>query len=258
MTREPLSVMPRLFGVCLIASLLSIVGSSAVAQNAGDIMNMFSNIMRAAIIDHARTEWLKLPPDESSCVEERLEQQGASIDTLVQNGIVPTDPRVSNIRSGCRVSATSMPSPAASPGNVKEIQNLSAKPTFDCTKARSATARILCLDQAGAAADWDLASASWARYFSLSEDARDAFNQAQQNWLDSLNRTCRLSSQQSTFSPFQRNCVLNAFNSHSTGYRSQLKEVALLESRLTPEQHAELQSKLISLGFLNDTLDGEF
>src|SRR5438105_3969627 len=49
------------------------------------------------------------------------------------------------------------------PGNIIDT----AKPTFDCTKARSATARIICLDQAGAKADWELTAAYWARIFSL-------------------------------------------------------------------------------------------
>src|SRR5579872_1586394 len=59
--------------------------------------------------------------------------------------------------------------------NAPQIQQLSSTPTFDCAKARSATARIICLDQAGANADWDLISAYWARYGALGEDGQKAF-----------------------------------------------------------------------------------
>lgn len=146
----------------------------------------------------------------------------------------------------------------ASTNSVDNIQNLSAKPTFDCTKARSATAHIICLDQAGANADWDLISAYWARYFSLDDNDRNKFDQAQQNWLNSLHNTCRLSRQQSTFPLAQRQCVLSAYRNRATGYRSQLRGDALVEAQLSPEQHAEVQQELITLDFLHDEADGEF
>jgi hypothetical protein len=57
------------FGLLL---LLALAGTStcAVAQNANNIMGLFSNIMRAAIIDHASSEWRKLPPAEAACLEQ--------------------------------------------------------------------------------------------------------------------------------------------------------------------------------------------
>jgi peptidoglycan hydrolase-like protein with peptidoglycan-binding domain/uncharacterized protein YecT (DUF1311 family) len=236
-----------LLGVCL--------SGYAAAQDASGIMNMFGGMLRAAIIDHARTEWSKVTPNETSCIEQGLQQQGYSIDILVQQGIAPQDPKVSGIRSSCRVSTTSLPSPRESERNIEDI---SAKPTFDCTKARTATARIVCLDQAGAKADWDLISAYWARYFSLAENDRGGFDQAQQSWLESLPQACSITGQQSTFFPAQRQCVLTAYRNREAGYRSQLKGDALAESKLSPEQHAEIQQALITLGFLHDVADGEF
>jgi hypothetical protein len=67
--------------------------NQALAQNAGDVFNMFNNIMRAGIADRARTEWSKLPQNESSCIDAALQQQGYSIGTLIQSGIAPNDPR---------------------------------------------------------------------------------------------------------------------------------------------------------------------
>src|SRR4029077_20627227 len=89
--------------------------------------------------------------------------------------------------------------------------------------------------------------------FSLPQDERQDFDQAQQRWLDALNQTCgnRPRSQQIL-------CVLLAYHSRAAGYRSQLNENAVAESRLTPEQHAKIQQSLVKLGFLDDTPDGEF
>ena len=245
----------RRFATYVIVLVAVFISRNAAAQNAGDFMNMFSGMMRAAISEHARTEWSKLSPNETSCVEQGLRQQGYSIDRLVQNGIAPQDPRVSGIRSGCRVSPASLPSPNESIGN---IGNISATPTFDCTKARTPTARIICLDQTGAKADWDLTSAFWARYFTLVESARDGFSQAEDNWFPSLNRPCQLQPTQDTFSDTQRQCVLAAYARRAALFRSQLNGDALYKSQLTPEQHAQIQAELIRRGLLNDAADGEF
>ncbi len=126
----------RLAVFCILQLLLC---TAVVAQNPGDFMNMFSTLVRAAIIDHARREWSKFPLQEGSCIEQALQQQGYSIDLLVQNGIVPTDPPVSSIRSGCRLSAASL---SSTTGDIENFVGISAQPTFDCAKARSATGRI--------------------------------------------------------------------------------------------------------------------
>ena len=109
----------------------------------------------------------------------------------------------------------------------------------------------MCLDQAGASADWDLVTAYWARYFTLPEGQRQIFDQAQQDWLNSLNQKC----------PRARNpreCVLTAYHRRAAAYRSQLVGDALAESSLTPEQHAKIQQSLIAFGFLEGEADGEF
>jgi uncharacterized protein len=222
--------------------------NQAAAQVPNDFMRMFGGMVQQAVRQAALAEWQKLPPNETSCLDEALKRQGSSIGTAIQNGIMPNDPRLSGIRFGCRVSTA--PLSASIAGNVN-IQNLSSKPTFDCSKARSLTARVVCLDQAGAAADWDLITAYWARYFSLPQGDRQAFDQAQQAWLDTLNQTCPKAQN-------QEQCVLAAYRKRAAGYRSQLEGDALAESHLTPEQHAKIQQSLIALGLLDDTPDGEF
>jgi len=81
----------------------------AVAQNPGGLMNMFTAIMGAAIVNNARIEWSKIRSDETSCIEQELRQRGASIGALIQNGIVPNDPRVATSRYECRTAALTPP-----------------------------------------------------------------------------------------------------------------------------------------------------
>jgi hypothetical protein len=159
----------------------------ALAQTPGGLMNMFTAIMGAALVNNARIEWSKLRSDETSCIEQELRQRGASIDKLIQNGIVPNDPRVAGIRYECRTAALTppyiapnTPSIITNPGPT-DIENLSKHPTFDCSRARNLTARTMCSDEAGASADWDLITAYWARYFSLAEEERESFDKAQQD-----------------------------------------------------------------------------
>ena len=73
----------------LIASLAVLFVTNinpAHAQNAGDMVNLFTSMMRGAMIDRSRMEWSKLPLKETSCIERQLEAQGYSIGTLIQSG----------------------------------------------------------------------------------------------------------------------------------------------------------------------------
>jgi uncharacterized protein len=228
--------------LCVLPLLLS---ESALAQNVNDFLTMFGGVVQQAMRQAAQAEWQRVPPSETTCIDAALQQQGSSVGVLIQNGIVPNDPRVSSFRAGCRTVTGPLTSPPP------DIQNLSSTPTFDCARARSLTARVVCLDQAGAAADWDLSSAYWARYFSIPESDRQVFDQAPQAWLDSLNQKCPTAQN-------QQQCVLLGYHKRAASYRSQLQGDALAESHLSPEQHAQIQQGLIALGVLNDTSDGEF
>jgi uncharacterized protein len=244
------------FNACALTGI-----SNAYAQNAGDMMNLFGGLMRGAIVEGVRADWRKIRPPELACIEQELQKQGTSTAALTQQGILPADGRIAGIRAGCATAAISARPPLSQivqPAIAANPQPLSATPTFDCTKAKSGSGLILCSDQAGAKADWDIDAVYWANMFSLPEANRDAFTRAHEDWVQSVNRTCRLLPEQSAYMSQQRQCVLTAFRKRTDAYRARLKGDALAESKLNPEQHAEIQSALITLGLLDGTADGEF
>lgn len=230
-----LVALPLRLSTAVFAALL--VTGAAWGQTAGDLFDVFGGIVRTAVIESARNEWSKVPQNEKSCVESR----GYPINRLIESGVFPADARLQGIRAGCR----------AAVGDIGIA--LSSRPTFDCAKARRLTAQVMCRDQQGAAADWDLSAAYWARYFLLSPDSRQNFETSQSQWIDGLNQSCRMKPPTE-----QGSCVLNAYRARAAAYRQGLSGDALAESWLSPEQHAQIQNGLIARGLLSDTPDGEF
>jgi hypothetical protein len=134
----------------------------------------------------------------------------------------------------------------------------SSHPTFDCTGVNSALGSILCADRAGATADWEVDTALNALKYSLPEEARDALQRSHDDWIQGVNRTCLLPPRQPAYSPKQQQCVLNAYRARANAYHSRLRGDALAETRLSPDDRAELQTRLIDLGLLDGTADGQF
>ena len=99
--------MARKFLIFALLTLALGTSNYALAQTPGGLMNMFTVIMGAAVVNNARIEWSKVPANETTCVEEQLGQQNISIGGLIQNGIAPNDPRVAGIRFNCRTAALS-------------------------------------------------------------------------------------------------------------------------------------------------------
>ena len=173
-----------------------------------------------------------------------------------------------------------------------QTSNISDQPSFDCSNARYPVALILCSGPDGARVDWDVNSAWWALYFTIDEKRRPILDADQETWRQSLYQMCALPRQLTqeeqagqvmaqTMGRFMLgqeiripgpqpitqahvNCVLNAYHARAAMLRSRLKGDALAESRLSPEQHVELQASLAEKGFLRSdqigsgTHDGEF
>jgi uncharacterized protein len=158
------------------------------------------------------------------------------------------------------------PQPAATPGGatsgaqntaaVAQGGSISSRPTFDCGKAKSSLALLICSGEETARADWDLKTAYWARYFSLDKDDRASFREDQDKWYTSLDQKCQLSAP--PFSRQQTSCVIDAYKERAAQYRSKLRGAALAESEMTPEQLSQIQQALIALGFFNGEADGAF
>lgn len=166
------------------------------------------------------------------------------------------------------------------------------QPSFDCSKARTAVARILCSGPDGARADWDFNSAWWALYFTIDEKRRPMMDADQEAWRRWLDQFCVLPRQLTEeeqagqvmaqtmgrivfgqeiripgpqpITQSHVNCVANAYHARAARLRSQLTGDALAESQLSPEQHVELQASLAEKGFLRSdqiglgSHDGEF
>src|SRR5260370_36950395 len=88
-----------------LASLpLYVIATAAFAQGFGDIINRVEGLVHSAIAKAAAAEWKKVPQTEFSCVNQKLQERGDSLQSLVQRGVFPSDRRVSHIRSQCRSS----------------------------------------------------------------------------------------------------------------------------------------------------------
>jgi tetratricopeptide (TPR) repeat protein len=73
---------------------------------------------------------------------------------------------------------------------VAQGSSISSRPTFDCAKAKSPLALLICSGEETARADWDFKIAHWAGNFSLDEGERAAFWKDQDQWSRSLNQKC--------------------------------------------------------------------
>jgi TPR repeat protein len=111
----------------VIAVLVLIAeGPLASAQSASSMFQLFNGLVGTAITQAALTEWRRLRPEELQCVDQRLRQNGQSIQGAIRQGITPDDPRVAGVRLACRtgVALTS--------------------PTFDCGRASLPDERTIC------------------------------------------------------------------------------------------------------------------
>jgi hypothetical protein len=181
---------------------------------------------------------------------------------------------------------------ATTSGSYAQSGYISGQPSISCTNLHNSEALILCNIPDAARADWDVNAASWALNFTLNDTRRQIFEREQQAWRQSLDRTCALPRYQTPedqvgqavaesigrmmlgsgfrlpgMQPITRehvNCLINAYRARAKVLSSKLTGDALVESQLSPEQHAEVQVALAEKGFLNQdqigpgTHDAEF
>ena len=90
------------FRLRLPLRLQLILSTGAFAQNPNDFLNLFGAMMQQGMRQSAQTEWRKLSQTELSCLGRELKSQETSIDALINSGVMPSDPRISQLRSNCR------------------------------------------------------------------------------------------------------------------------------------------------------------
>ena len=202
-----------------------------------------------------------IKPTSTRCLSARQPNPGRG-STYQRGNPVQTTGTTSGIRALC-ARAVAPPTqvavpPAIQPSIPTASQSLSLQPSFGCTGVKSALGSILCADQAGATADWDVDTTFKALKYSLPDSARDALSRSHDDWIQRVDQKCRLSRRVPTYTAQQRRCVLDAYGARANSYRSKLSGDALAETRLSPEQRAELQNNLIALGFLRGDADGQY
>jgi tetratricopeptide (TPR) repeat protein len=78
------------------------------------MINVFGAIMQSAIVEATQAEWRKLGSASQACVNDTLRQRGLNLQTLIGNGVTPSDSRIASIVANC----TSQP-PAQPYANVR-------------------------------------------------------------------------------------------------------------------------------------------
>jgi hypothetical protein len=147
-------------------------------------------------------------------------------------------------------------------------------PSFDCRSGvRQTLAVILCTVPEAAQADWNLSSAYWALFsddreeatFNITVNQRCALpqleTQQQRNgriFVQELGRRMgpslpipNITSPEPLTEQHVR-CVISAFNTRTAALRDRLRGDALVESKLGPDEHIDIQIALDKKGFLRN------
>jgi hypothetical protein len=89
----------------IILPVLLLAGTAtAFAQTPNDLTRMFGAPQRPSVQTATRSEWSKISRSEIGCINDALRQHGARIQTLIQRGVMPSDPKIGTIRSDCQQS----------------------------------------------------------------------------------------------------------------------------------------------------------
>ena len=131
----PLSIV----GVVAFLLLAIFEPTTAVAQNINEL-----DRQRAA--RQAEAEWHRLPPGETSCIDQRLRHKGSSLEALIRRGVKPSAGWLIELRSRCREFVESVqmdiapPLTRDAPGSPTHATSGPTEPTdADVTSAQSAT-----------------------------------------------------------------------------------------------------------------------
>jgi hypothetical protein len=128
-----------------ISIFLVLLGGTATAQSPNDIINLFGGLVRSGVAAAAQSAWQKVPSAEVACVDQQLRQRGSSINSVVQQGIGPSDTRVFDVRSSCR--------------GQSQLQTARSGPSFECSKSTFPDEFAICSNPELSQLDVQVASA---------------------------------------------------------------------------------------------------
>jgi uncharacterized protein len=130
-----------------LCTILVAFTSRASAQNINEILRSLGGIAQQAGQQAALAQWRQLPPNELSCVEQNLRQQGTGVEAYAAHGIFPDDPRFAPLRANCR----------------GRLEQSTAHPSFSCAQARTSDELAICASPE--LAELDNAVAAGFQYF---------------------------------------------------------------------------------------------
>lgn len=93
----------RIFATLVVGCALSVFSvGTAAAQSADDVLNGVGRLIQFGVRAATQAEWERISSAEISCVDQRLNESGRSINSVIAQGIGPADPRLAEIRNACR------------------------------------------------------------------------------------------------------------------------------------------------------------
>jgi hypothetical protein len=107
---------------CVFATLCVVLcAAEAAAQNTSILPRIFGRSAPAP----AEQAWRKVPRNEIGCIERGLAPQRSTVQNLIQTGVMPTDPRLAQLRTFCHGQATPQTAePAAAPASPYVVDKL--------------------------------------------------------------------------------------------------------------------------------------
>jgi hypothetical protein len=98
----------------LLAAAAALFFSFDVATaQINDIFGRLGGFVQSAIVQATQAEWSKLSQSELDCVDGTLRGGGTNLRNIIQQGMLPADPRLSGVRAVCRNQTSAANAPAS-------------------------------------------------------------------------------------------------------------------------------------------------
>ncbi|WP_246668459.1 hypothetical protein [Bradyrhizobium elkanii] len=167
------------------------------------MINVFGAIMQSAIVEATQAEWRKIGSASQTCVDGTLRQRGLNLQTLISNGVAPSDSRIANIVANC----ISQPDP-------QPYANVKLQPPHDVVRPdlpRSAQPSKYRVDKVALGSIVEFESANYREYQCRPSDQFPGFTWCQKQRNERVQRGEYLSSHSLLHSQDGRLSYLNRY-----------------------------------------------